>query len=133
MPVKSSATPITIEKSAILSARNAVLSAVVSAVAVTHRLRSSFGTGLPSSSVAAPASSLVSSPVAVRVPAHLGVGPPAGRLEHVRPGEPIDTGAERRSSVPTSSLAIVSLTSEKPKAPTTMAPAQNRMRIPLAK
>ncbi len=58
--------PITIEKMATRSAKNEVLSAVVSAVSVTQRLRRPFSTGLPSGPLAASASSLVSSPLAVR-------------------------------------------------------------------
>jgi hypothetical protein len=55
-----------IENSAIRSAKKAVLSAVMSDVAVTQRSRTLFCTGLPCSSVAASASSLVSSPEGVR-------------------------------------------------------------------
>src|SRR5688572_32235717 len=65
-PTTTRTNPIKIENSATCSARKAVLSAVVNDVAVTHRLRAWFCTGRLFSSLAAAASSFVSSPVGVR-------------------------------------------------------------------
>src|SRR3954453_4519034 len=48
IPVRSSATPMTIENSATFSAKKDVLSAVLSAVSVTHTFRAALSTGRPS-------------------------------------------------------------------------------------
>ena len=89
MPLSSSAIPTISPKSAICSAMYETLSAVARAVSVTHVLRAAFETGLPLSSFAAAASSLVpAGSVGILrgdESSHLRVGESARRLEGVDP------------------------------------------------
>jgi hypothetical protein len=59
---RTSAVPVRIANAATDSAKNAMLSAVDSAVSVTHTWRAGFSTGWPAGSVAAAVSSSVGSP-----------------------------------------------------------------------
>ena len=144
MPTSSSAPPIAITNVATLSAKYAVLSAVVSAVSVTHMLRSGFSTGLPLlGSVAAAFSSLVGLPDSSRKrPICAYVWPPVASSVCLRmtaanafASPPVSTfwPGIVESGVPTICSRARSLrTVSRPATPMTIAPTPSAMRTMLA-